>query len=42
MRVRGDVQPSNAFTVEEQPKSRASAWCAFLKIPKSFQRSRAN
>ena len=33
MRVRGDVQPSNAFTVEEQPKKPGFCLVRFFEIP---------
>lgn len=36
MRVRGDVQPSNAFTVEEQPKKPGFCLVRFLENPQEF------
>ena len=36
MRVRGDVQPSNAFTVEEQPKKPGFCLVRFFENPQEF------
>ena len=36
MRVRGDVQPSNAFTVEEQPKKLGFCLVRFFENPQEF------
>ena len=37
MRVRGDNAPSNAFTLEEQPKNPGYALVRFFENPKEFQ-----
>lgn len=36
MRVRGDVQPSNAFTLEEQPKKPGFCLVRFFENPQEF------
>ena len=36
MRVRGDLQPSNAFTVEEQPKKPGFCLVRFFENPQEF------
>lgn len=36
MRVRGEVQPSNAFTVEEQPKKPGFCLVRFFENPQEF------
>lgn len=36
MRVRGDVQPSNAFTVEERPKKPGFCLVRFFENPQEF------
>lgn len=36
MRVRGDVQPSNAFTVEKQPKKPGFCLVRFFENPQEF------
>ena len=36
MRVRGDVQPSNVFTVEEQPKKPGFCLVRFFENPQEF------
>ena len=36
MRVRGDVQPGNAFTVEEQPKKPGFCLVRFFENPQEF------
>ena len=36
MRVRGDVQPSNAFTVEEQPKKPGFCLVRFFENAQEF------
>ena len=37
MKVRGDLQPSNAFTLEEQPKKPGYVLVRFFENPKPFE-----